>query len=464
MAILVLIFIIFLVVAVGYAAVALISGKKPISSTEHIALALALGPFLTTVGVLLMHWKFDVSLTLPSITGFLLVSLGVLHFILHVTKNQLANRFVLPSVRSWSWVEQGLAVLLGLIIVSTASQNLFWPVTDWDALALYDFRGRVVAETGSFASGVELGYYFQYPPFTSLLHTFSYLTGTVYAKIWYSLLYASMVGLLYALLRRRTTRAVALLGALATAVSPYLFEHATVAYTNLSYTLFLGVGSLFIWEWVRTNAISNYIHGTLFVAAATWVRMTEPFWLISILFLLMAGIMLGKRNRSWIPLVLSVVGVVSILIFRQLWPAFVADVHTVVPTTDSPSLVSQSISSVVGYGSYLSVFSSTESNELLQRFSEVSNYLRAYVFEMFAPYAVGLVYVFGYAIYHRRVRWFEWGMLAGFVGLLWFGTFLFSFFDGSWDQIGGSAQRMSMFLLPLVLFLIFESKAWLQKK
>src|SRR5258708_3191733 len=59
----------------------------------------------------------------------------------------------------------------------TVTQNLYWPVFDWDALALYDFHAKVFAQTGGMIDGIQRGYFLHYQPYTSLLHTINYLFG-----------------------------------------------------------------------------------------------------------------------------------------------------------------------------------------------------------------------------------------------------------------------------------------------
>ena len=34
--------------------------------------------------------------------------------------------------------------LLAFIVIFSVFSNLFWPVTDWDAITLYDFRGKLM--------------------------------------------------------------------------------------------------------------------------------------------------------------------------------------------------------------------------------------------------------------------------------------------------------------------------------
>src|SRR5690606_36372601 len=107
------------------------------------------------------------------------------------------------------------------------------------ALALYDYRAKVKAVEGSMQQGPSLGYFFQYPPYTSLLHVFSYIFSIDRPKIIYSCLYLSFLITFFALLRRSNTSSIALTGTLLLAIDTFVFRHSTMAYTNLPYVIFL---------------------------------------------------------------------------------------------------------------------------------------------------------------------------------------------------------------------------------
>ncbi len=304
----------------GWAVGQLLTWKKNISLAEQLFLSISLGTLLYTLSLLLVHSAFGVAISLQLV--LILVTIEVVCSIVALALCKLplfpACKTSFKTLQSRSKIEKILLLVLTIIILSTLAQNLFWPVTDWDALALYDFRARVVAETGSFAKGVELGYFFQYPPYTSLLHTTVYVTGAVYAKVWYTLLYTALIAGIFAILRKRTSSTIALVGAVIIAVDPQIFEHSTMAYTNLSYTLFLAMGTIYLWEWFRTRRWYNGIVGGLLIAGATWVRITEPFWVVGVGLVILVGILLAVLQKKWQPLVTGLISLSSIFYIKQM--------------------------------------------------------------------------------------------------------------------------------------------------
>ena len=267
------------------------------SFAEIMGLGFILGTFLFTLTLLFYH-----SLTgAPINASAVFVVSGGITLLL----SPLIPRLLILSRQSSSFLTKLLkmplvlkiviGILFTLVLISVI-QNLFWPITDWDAMALYDFRARIVAETGSFSLGRELGYFFQYPPFTSLLHTSTYLLGFQRAKIWYSFLYGSFLLVFFALSRKQTNLLLSLFGTLALAVNPMISGNAIVAYTNLSYTMFLGLGVIYLWQWFSSRDLNSVVLGSAFVAASCWVRSSEPFWLVGVL--LLVGIIVSSIQKK----------------------------------------------------------------------------------------------------------------------------------------------------------------------
>lgn len=87
-----------------------------------------------------------------------------------------------------------LSIIFFLIAWSFLA-TIGWPPYEWDALALYDFRGRVFAETHSLAQQIFsshpqieiVTYNYSYPFFTSLTHALVYLLGKNNPQFLYTL-------------------------------------------------------------------------------------------------------------------------------------------------------------------------------------------------------------------------------------------------------------------------------------
>jgi len=434
------------------------------SFAEIMGLGFILGTFLFTLTLLFYH-----SLTgAPINASAVFVVSGGITLLL----SPLIPRLLILSRQSSSFLTKLLkmplvlkiviGILFTLVLISVI-QNLFWPITDWDAMALYDFRARIVAETGSFSLGRELGYFFQYPPFTSLLHTSTYLLGFQRAKIWYSFLYGSFLLVFFALSRKQTNLLLSLFGTLALAVNPMISGNAIVAYTNLSYTMFLGLGVIYLWQWFSSRDLNSVVLGSAFVAASCWVRSSEPFWLVGVL--LLVGIIVSSIQKKMLKnIILATLGIAFILWIRTVWPSFTGPllVQPELAATGEveSSLALQMSGQITGLTGYFKILATTNTQFLWERFTHVTTYFIQYVFPVFSIYLIPSLLIIIMDIKRRNVGpVIRWLTNLAFISMIFIGTFLFSFSDSSWNRIGGSANRMSMFLIPLFIFSIFSSEA-----
>lgn len=440
---------------------------------EMFGLSFILSSLWITIAAVLAQQFLGFVIDAQLFFGLLIVSIVLMFFALLLSNSfkviKLSKVELVKKFQSLNKPEKLILTVIVILVVGSLIQNLFWPVTDWDALALYDFRARIVAETGNFALGSELGYFFQYPPFTSLLHTSLYVLGFEQAKIWYTILYASFIAVFYALIRKRTSRVMSLVGALLLAANPYMVEHSVMAYTNLAYVLFFSLGIIYLWDWLSEDSDKSLLLGGILVGGSTWVRMSEPFWIVGIVLIILGLLIKKKTIRS---LIFGIVAIVLLLGIKSIWPGFVADVNTVVSvapaqTEPAPAPPSFSVSSlpliapVFGIFRNLGIFMLKPSSELWSRTLRVYDYFRVYIMPVFSVLMLPAVIIFWHDIAKDKKRvLIEWGTVAMLVGLIFLGTLIFSFSDNSWDQIGGSAQRMSLFLIPLILHPLIASSIW----
>jgi len=137
--------------------------------------------------------------------------------------------------------------------------TIYYPVYVWDALALYDFRAKIIAQTGFFVQVAgNFTYFAQYPLLTSLTHTIIYLFGGNNPQFTYSIYYVSFAVIFFSLINKESGRLIALIASLFLVTSPEIFQHSIIAYTNLPYTILYVVGVLYLYKAVTKNKY-NYI-------------------------------------------------------------------------------------------------------------------------------------------------------------------------------------------------------------
>lgn len=389
--------------------------------------------------------------------------------------------FCWPQVqRFWqqpSRLEKILIVSLITICFFTLVENWIWPITDWDSIAFYDFRAKIIVATGFIQGGQDLNYFFGYPPYTSFLHAASYVFGISQSKVWYSWIYASFLLVFFAVLRKKVGRARALLGTLIVATQPLFFDHAMIAYTNLAYVAFLTLGIIYLWQWWERSCASDLVLGILLITLSTWVRLAEPFWIVGVL-LVAANI--WRKRKQWM---IGVGCLVLLWIGKSMWPTYIARFDTlpnaiqvtnatksVLPTSQSSGSLLLSIyqklvllfPSLITFRSYeQALFKPPQ--VLIQHFVAVASYLNFAVLPVFGwvliPFTFALI-----ANLQKKDLWkanyHQWVTIFLLLGMVWLGTYIFSFLFETWDQIGGSAARMTMFVPSLMVFVIMQSNLW----
>jgi len=203
--------------------------------------------------------------------------------------------------------------------------------------------------------------------------------------------------------------------------------------------------------------------GSAFVAASCWVRSSEPFWLVGVL--LLVGIIVSSIQKKMLKnIILATLGIAFILWIRTVWPSFTGPllVQPELAATGEveSSLALQMSGQITGLTGYFKILATTNTQFLWERFTHVTTYFIQYVFPVFSIYLIPSLLIIIMDIKRRNVGpVIRWLTNLAFISMIFIGTFLFSFSDSSWNRIGGSANRMSMFLIPLFIFSIFSSEA-----
>lgn len=357
-------------------------------------------------------------------------------------QTRLKNHVAL--IKKWDVISQVLLSSIIVVFLFSIFQNIFLPITDWDALALYDFRARVISETGTFDEGIKLGYFLQYPPYTSILHAIIYVGKMEIAKIWYSILFGSFLLVFYSLLRRFRTRTTSLLGTLFVATSPLMLSHSIMAYTNLPYSIFLVLGYIYLLFWTKKGIKYDLYIGSALVAFTTLIRLTEPFWILSI-FLIILGYIKHRSN-----LMDTVTCMIMLVYLKIPWTSFVAFHESRTP--EQPLAIIQSVASDSNSFSPSNIF-------------EVSIFLYQSVLPVVSIFLPAVLISFVSVILFKKwSKLIDFTIYFLFLGMIFYGTLLFSQSYPEWKNIPDSAARMAMFLLPYSIYLIFLSPIFRSEK
>lgn len=379
-------------------------------------LSFLIGSGLTTWIFFLLHIHFNLPLTLQ----FALLSYAFVWLIGYVTKPiktaDLSNKQ--PSSK---------LVYVPIIITVTAFViGSYLPLTAWDSIALYDFRAHAITITHSLADMTKSTYDMSYPLHISLLHSFVYMLGGESAQGLHALFFGSLLAVVYERLRSWTDPRWAILGTILVATSSELFDHATFAYTNLPYTAYLIAGLLYLLSPTRRELLI----GALLIGLSSWTRSAEPFWLLAWLLLIFQAVRTKDTKTLFI-------GSLALYGIRYGWTQYYNGV------------VAEIIGDLPGLTQQLSL---AHLPTIYQRLPSYYWYLRLNVIDPYRGYWFLLLPMLTIWLKSKSSR----------LGLLFFlilttllmvvaGVVVMSLFLTSWAEIGTSARRMVLFIIPLSL-------------
>lgn len=407
---------------------------------EHFIEKLFLG-FLMNLGIFTFMWFLLNLAGVPfnRLSALILISLLFLIYnMLNILKHKkLSLKYInlkLFNFTRFTFVERFMIISLIILILSSLLNNLYWPVKDWDSLALYDFRAIVFTKTGFVSAGIPLGYFFQYPLFTSLLHTLVYVDGLMNPMFLYTLLYAAFLVCFYFSLRKFVSRPGSLFWTLVTATIPLIFEHSTIAYTNLPYTIFIVLAMIYFYRYTINRNIGLIIISSILLSICSWVRYTEPFWMglvfISVIYTLI------KRKFYHL--------LAYLMIFfasKYIWQGYLSSIQfgsnsleSAIPTAIETVFKQLNFSQLYATSTFL-----------------YKNILSSWI-ELFIIFIVISIYNFIKGL-SRRHNIFAL-MVFVQVGILVGGIYIFSMIFPGWSDIPDSALRMSMFFPPLFIYYI----------
>ncbi len=388
---------------------------------ERLGLAFLLGSGLSTfiwfLGSLIgLHLNIFTII----ISGAILGGFGL--FISKLLKLGLNSQ----SIEKHSKTDRYLAIAVITSLITSFVIASYNPLTAWDSIALYDFRGHAIAIDHDLSFSSAGAYFMSYPLMISLVHAAIYLFGGVSAQGIHAVMFASMISIIFGRLRSWTNVKYALLACLLIIFQNEIFTHSTISYTNLPYTAFLISGFLYA---VSKGKYLLILSGLL-LAISGWVRSSEVFWIVGIILIFWQGI----RNKKIIYPILSII---IILIMRLTWTRYMNYIY---------STFGHITESTVSHFTFDSV------NKIIANWQPIYWYI---YLNIISPYlgiwalTIPLIII---TYLKRNIRLFM--LLSSILisaAMVVVGVMIFSTYYTSWNEIGDSARRMVLFIIPLSL-------------
>lgn len=403
---------------------------------ESVGLSFLLGMGILTFVIFISSWS-GIHISTDSILVMLSILILITFFVCIKLNRKLFifNHWSFRSFNNMYLYEKLLIIVIVAMLTISLLLSTFYPITVWDALALYDFRAKVIAELGFFVQiAKNYEYFSHYPLLTSLMHTVYYLFGGTNPQFLYSIFLFSFVAIYYIFIRKKVTRFTALVSTLLMITIPRIFEHSTIAYTNLPYTVFYVSGLLYLYESYVNERYDYLLISSLLIGLSTWTRSDLPFWITPILFVVFVA--LNKKSIKAL-----IVYLVPFLLIQQPWSVFSASMFgTGYSTAGQLSMAGNSLLTGIDINRLINTFIYLYKNI----FVEWGALLLLFVVSAFIQFRNK---------FDKKSLFLLLMILLNILGLF-FSTYVFSMRFSEWKEIADSAVRMSIFFPPLMLYYI----------
>lgn len=369
--------------------------------------------------------SYIISLTITFLLGYIVSKLSPSKLVSDLDKKEPVRK-----------LDKVFIVVMVFIAISSLVIAFYRPISAWDALTMYDFRGKSIALTGNLHDIAQSRYYIGYPLMTSLTHSAVYLLGGANPQGIYPFYYIALAGLIFGVIKSNYGRRSALIVTLLIMLSSDLYGHSTFAYSNLPYTTYFVSSILLLAFSTRKNFTRHIFISGLLMGITTWTRSAETFWMIWII----ASVGLAWHYKKLFSIVIPTILLFSI---RHSWVGYHADL------LNNLNITQTSLSSTIMRSSIITSIFSNLDNILSYL---IRNIIYPYVYSCLILIAVSFSIILNRKNTLDQITFTVTIFLSLCMAIA--GVVIFSSFYQNWSEIGDSARRMLMFITPLSALLL----------
>lgn len=342
------------------------------------------------------------------------------------------------------WIMLISWVCIFCLFLITLIYALYTPVYTTDSITLYDFRAKIILETQKLMPISNLNKWYFQPLYTTMMNLFVRLSGYSNPTFVYPTLYFSFALVFYSVLRRWMGRALSSLGTLLMYSTPItLWESKLDGLTNMPYLVFY-CSAIFYLYFVfcenRKGQIGFIFVSSLLLGSASWVRITEPFWIFP---LVLVVAMVLKRSSF---LLIAYLG--QFFFIKQIWPSFVKENYFISVSKATSSLLKN--------------VDASKTTGFFELFSKVTNFVSEGIFSALNP----VIYLFlPLAVIqtfkgNNKVQLYYLSAIIFILATIMGGSMFYSLKFDYWQSLGDSLFRMAGIFSPLMWMYIANSSLW----
>lgn len=366
---------------------------------ENLALSFPIGVQIFTVILFMVNSYLGVQLS--QLSGWtILIMLSLILWL--VNSGNLWP--LVPKLKSFprsSLIFFGILFFLFLTSFLTAH---WFPITDWDAVTLYDFRAKVILRTGWISDTLFRAKFTDYPLLTTLAHWWMRVNGSSTPLPLYPTFIWTFSAAVFTALKKVMSNRTAFWAALFITLSPKLFEQSFVAYSNLPYTIYLILGLIYLHIWSEKGSTVDFVAGILLTLMSFWAR-TFPFAFASII----AFLLVNKSTRK--PFLLLATVVIAVF-FNKIPPINI------------------------------------------QLFLHTLNFLKWAIIHYYLPYPILFILAAVYMIKNKIRNLYLLIAVTFFWLMIIAGNYYYAVLDPNFSDIPDAAQRTIMFINPAIALLV----------
>lgn len=293
---------------------------------DGLSLSFPIGAGLTTMTVFLLGWT-GMSIQLPLIFGVITTWALILLIFNYLRYRTLVPNKILGSLSDnfseWkSPLQLGFGAIFFLLFLMLIMVSLTRAYSLYDGIANWALKGYAIAEFNTIFAGRDWGGHgLSYPQNIHLLVAFFRLLDRDIlpgSKFLFPLFALSLFVGCYTFWRRNTVNTlITTLGVLLVVTVPFLFLHSTIGWSNLIFSCYIVLGSLWIIDGGMKGDERRILIGGVILSFAGWTRVEGGGFALLVLSAIMIAL---AMVRKWKPAYL--LGYLPVILVGGLWVVF----------------------------------------------------------------------------------------------------------------------------------------------
>ena len=328
---------VFLLIIIGYTILSIFPKNNYFNPLQRLALSYGLG-----TGFLSLTMFIFILLGVHARLSFIpIIVITIIFFIkLKIFKNLKTDlKTIVLSIKNskFNLIEYSCIIILATEIVIIFCYWFIYPIYRWDAIAIWDAKAKYLFFDGNLDF---LSWHIpneDYPLLVPLNLTFFYSIFFQYhyfSKILFTFFFIFLILFIFSSLRFfKLNRTYSLLIVILIGSFPSVFEHATIAYADLTLTFFYTISIILLFYYFKTKETTFLFYSAFFMGFMAWTK-NEGIGLLAVnlgIFIIYNTFILLKKNIRFKKYIINLL-IILIIPFSIYLPWFLTGIIYELPS------------------------------------------------------------------------------------------------------------------------------------